>query len=341
MNFIETRQPSISLAATLLCCCYCVALTMASSLTYVVNTSLPVSVPLPPDFASFSVEVYCAKNLLVHLDGSPRASYLNMIGFLRNASRLPRGPNVRVGGDSSDHTIYRDNCTGVPLPPGITYCSSPSDLAAMSLLATINGTITIGLNLAHSVVAEAVEYANAVSQSTTLKPLVESYEIGNEPDLYASNGLRPSNYTYSGYSNDFYKWFEALRTQTNLTFPAIQGAVFCCDFYDLWLAEYIEAYESKGFFTSISYHHYPLLACDHNVVTLSELLSPYAASSVNFYAPFATISQKKNESKGFFTSISYHHYPLLACDHNVVTLSELLSPYAASSVNFYAPFATI
>jgi hypothetical protein len=215
-----------------------------------------------------------------------------MIGYLRNASRSPKGPNIRVGGDSSDHTIYRDDCTGVPLPSGITYCSSLSDLKALEGLSTVNGSVTIGLNLGHNVVGEAVAYATAVNKRVELRRLVESYEIGNEPDLYASNGLRPITYNYSGYSNDFYAWFEALRTETNITFPAVQGAVFCCDLYDLWLAEYMEAYESKGFFTSISYHHYPLIACDHMVVTLSELLSPYAASSVAYYAPFATISRR-------------------------------------------------
>jgi hypothetical protein len=272
-----------------------IVLAGASAPLYTIDVNAAISTELPPDFASFSVEVPCAKILLTYdYSGLPRTSYLNLIGFLRNASRSFRGPNLRIGGDSSDHTIYRDNCTGVPLPKSITYCASQYDLSAIEHFASINGTITIGLNLGHDVVAEAVGYASAVVDRVQPANLIEAYEIGNEPDLYRSNGLRSSNYSFEGYSSDFQKWFDALRGGTRITFPAIQGAVFCCGDFNAGLDEYMKSYESRGFFKSISYHHYPLATCGGRVVTLEQLLEPQAAQSVTALTKYAQVSRHFN-----------------------------------------------
>lgn len=268
--------------------------------TVVVETNSPQSDPLPADFASFSVEVPCAKILLTYDGtGAPRTSYLNLVGYLRSASRSTRGPNLRIGGDSSDRSIYRFNCsTAMPLPSGISYCVSIWDLEAFKLMAAINGTITVGLNLGYGVVAEAVGYAAGVQYVNMPTGLIAAYEIGNEPDLYRDNGLRPPTYNYTGYSEDFKTWFDALRSGTTIPFPCIQGAVFCCDAFNSELEAYMSAYEGAGFFRSVSYHHYPLAACNGHVVTLAELLAPSAATSVRALGKYATFG--KSFGKPFF-----------------------------------------
>jgi len=250
-----------------------------------------LSGPLPSDFTSFSVEVHCAMVMLMNeTDNTPRPSYLNMMGFLRKASRGTRGPNLRVGGDSTDESVFRWNESD-PVPFPSTYRVTPRDVKAFGYVAGFNGTLTLGLNLGYDLPKESVNYAAAVIELLKPLPLLQAFEIGNEPDLYAKYGKRSSSYNYAAYQKDYEAWMAALKHGGHKTLPhlpIIQGAVFCCVAFDAGLPGYIRTFVHDGELSSVSYHHYPLTACHGHKVNIHELVTAEAAESVDRLSSFAS-----------------------------------------------------
>ncbi len=111
--------------------------------------------------------------------------------LLRNLTAYGSGPIVlRIGGNSTDKTGEPTSTTAQP------FAELANDLGARFYL---------GVNLGADNVNLAVDQTKAyVSQMPA--DSIDGIEIGNEPDGYASNGMRPSPYTYQDYLNDFDTW---------------------------------------------------------------------------------------------------------------------------------------
>ena len=254
-------------------------------------------VPIPPDMASFAVNIKDAPKLIIDDNGGPRASVIAMMGFLRNVSRSPIGANFRIGGHEGDEAVFRWNSSS-PLPHSDTYRILPVDVTAFGYAKMFGGSITIGLNLRYGIPSEASAFAAACEQ--LLPGVVQAYEIGNEPNLYAKHGDRPSTYEYSDYAKEFQQWAQQLQSDCNISMPRLQGGVFS----NLestpgarWLpdvGDFIQRY-AKLYLTSFSFHLYPL---SPDKGTVPNLLQPDVVSIVVQLKPYAT--QMRALGKAFY-----------------------------------------
>jgi hypothetical protein len=117
---------------------------------------------------------------------------------------------LRVGGNSVDRISWRDRAIG------------PDDIDALaSFLRATGWSVLYGINLATNTPDRAAEEAASVARS--LGRHLYAFEIGNEPDAYASNGLRPPSYTYGDFINEWTAFAGAVRQavpRARLTGPA-------------------------------------------------------------------------------------------------------------------------
>lgn len=102
--------------------------------------------------------------------------------------------HIRMGGNSTD-------LSGTP--------SKGTDAPLADLAAALHNQFIIGVNLGSDNASLAVAQAqNDVNQMPVGS--IAALEIGNEPDLYDRNGLRPTTYTFQDYLNDFDTWKAAI-----------------------------------------------------------------------------------------------------------------------------------
>eukprot|EP01104_Vermistella_antarctica_P017897 TRINITY_DN6457_c0_g1_i1.p1 TRINITY_DN6457_c0_g1~~TRINITY_DN6457_c0_g1_i1.p1 ORF type:complete len:399 (-),score=56.62 TRINITY_DN6457_c0_g1_i1:47-1243(-) len=129
----------------------------------------------------------------------------------------------------------------------------------------------------------AVAHVRAVGQYLGWD-LVDSIELGNEPDLFAGNGLRSTNYTYADYVADFALYANNVSNEGNIVGPGrfVQGCTYCCDSHYL---DSIGMYVLKfsAYLQTVSYHHYALSACQGGTISPSQLLS---ATSAAIFTPY-------------------------------------------------------
>jgi hypothetical protein len=158
---------------------------------------LPGGPPISPRFVGFSIEVGSTPGTFNAggLAGTPRRSFAALANALRAASGDVQGPNVRVGGNSADESAYVPN--GGPLPANITYRITDADLRVYAAAAALwNGTITLDTQMRHPDLP-VLDTAHVGAALSILGAALEKVEIGNEPDLFFKNGIRPSSYGYS------------------------------------------------------------------------------------------------------------------------------------------------
>lgn len=241
---------------------------------------------LPTNFASFSYEVECAIQMFSN-GGKPRQSFVALLQNLQAVS-AESGPNIRVGGNSADQSVYIP--ANQPLPINDTYRITDADF--QSYLAAVplwNGSVTLGLNFRNSTSpALALAHVKAAIQVLPVS-LVEGLEVGNECDLYNGNGIRPSTFDYTQYASQFDSYQAAIGATGAIQYPRIQGATFCCSRFDSGLPGYISKYGTAKVLSSVSYHNYPLNNCNRkNDNNVYELLDDNAATSgATHVTPFA------------------------------------------------------
>jgi hypothetical protein len=124
-----------------------------------------------------------------------------LIGLFR---RL--GPGIlRLGGNSVDRTSWSANNTG---PAG--HLILPSDVDALGeFLRATDWKVLYGLNFATNSHARLVDEAVYATQS--LGSRIYAFEVGNEPDEYSEDGLRPPSFTYQDFILEWTAYAEALR----------------------------------------------------------------------------------------------------------------------------------
>ncbi len=165
--------------------------TLLVSLLANVNIGTTAGQNIPSTFLGLSHEWGDAQaNLMGSSETGVNAIYRQL---LTNLTTYGSGPiNIRIGGDSTD-------TRGEP--------SSTVVRPFAELNKALGSHFELGLNLGSGNVNLAVDQAKAyVNQMPSGS--IEAMEIGNEPDEYSKNGLRPSNYTVQNYFSEFETWKE-------------------------------------------------------------------------------------------------------------------------------------
>jgi hypothetical protein len=252
----------------------------------VVTASVDLTRPgrtIPWSFSGFSFE---HGDFLRFTGTTPIAINPTFVKLLKNVGNNNNGPvMLRFGGNSTDASWWNPN--GLTKPPGITCDITNTDLSIIS--SVINQTkskVIFGLNSGQNKPSLAVELAQATLSN--LPPgKVYSFEIGNEPDLYAKHGyytdsttgatvnLRPSTYSFNDYLSEFSNYATTLKNSFS-TLPPLSGPVFTSYQWMQYLPTFLD--KQTAMVNAITYHRYPLNACgvdpgSANYPTIFQLLS--------------------------------------------------------------------
>jgi hypothetical protein len=231
------------------------------------------------DFVSFSFEVTHATDMLTFHE-QPRPTLVHLMQQLQQAAGNTRGPNVRIGGDSTDESVWVPSPS--PLPTNDTFRLSIKDIIAYASVVPLwNGTISPGLNFRepHNPMYALAHLKALVSNMKWADQggILEAIEIGNEPDLYWKYGVRNSSFTYANYDEQFSGYLSAI-TPMLPSQKRIQGATFCC-FYEGNISSYMREHRTQ--LSSFSQHQYSLRNCGHpktNPNTIFDLLNNSAST---------------------------------------------------------------
>jgi len=141
------------------------------------------SPPIPVDFVGFSLEINNA-GLIFGLPPAPMNSvYVQLMQNIAAASG-GRGPNVRIGGNSADMSLFWPPGSG-PLPPNISYAITAADLEAYARAipawcgSLVLDTVLAGVAAEQSARLAAAHYAAARAALPAALLDTMRVEIGN------------------------------------------------------------------------------------------------------------------------------------------------------------------
>ncbi|TDX00737.1 glycosyl hydrolase family 79 C-terminal domain-containing protein [Dinghuibacter silviterrae] len=214
---------------------------------------------IPSDFTGLSFE----KNIL------PGGNYLNTANtpLIKMIKLLGTYGVIRIGGNSVEKVFWhypagpRNGSTDVDTmytTDVVTYTAFLKALGWRSLY---------GVNLAQSTAQiSANEALYALDAGGTS---IEDFEIGNEPDLYASNGLKASTYTITNFEYDWLNYYTAIHSATvdRATFdgPATAGHL------SSWFLQFVNVNSKR--ISLATNHYYKMGPPTDPSVTVTNLLA--------------------------------------------------------------------
>jgi hypothetical protein len=243
--------------------------------------SAPMTAPLPPGYLGLSIEFYAIHE---YTGSDPGAINPVLVQLIRNLNP-GQPPVLRIGGDSTDQSWWP--VPGVLPPRGIDYPLTEGWIHTTAALAdTLGAKLIVGINLELNRPPLAAIEGRALLAG--LGASIEDFEIGNEPDLYATlpwyltargkpRAGRPPNYSVSDYIQD------ALNVRHALPPVPIAGPSFASlTWLAAGLSQYIAANPGLGL---VTVHRYPLRGCHVATTspaypTVPNLLSDYAQSGL-------------------------------------------------------------
>ncbi|KAI0751851.1 glycoside hydrolase family 79 protein [Daedaleopsis nitida] len=187
---------------------------------FALNVSLPISPPsrsqpLSRTLISFSLE----QDRWSDWTGTHSRNEFTYTALQNYALLTGEPPKIRVGANSEDHTFWSPTATNseAEFPPSNTITPYPeathivvgNKYYELSRFLPRGTHMTWGINMGADDVTNAVNMANAIVRAfrtTAVKAsgvILDLLEVGNEPDLYKNNGLRPSKWTVQDYVHDW------------------------------------------------------------------------------------------------------------------------------------------
>jgi hypothetical protein len=168
------------------------SVTLLVSLLADVNIGTAPGVAIPPTFMGLSHEWGNAQSFMGDSTNGVNSIYRQL---LANLTAYGSGPILlRIGGDSTDS---RGEPTATTLQPFAEVAKA------------LNAKFTLGVNLGSHDLNLAVDQATAYIKQMPAGS-VQAIEIGNEPDLYANNGIRSSTYTFQEYLGEYSTWKQGI-----------------------------------------------------------------------------------------------------------------------------------
>lgn len=226
-------------------------------LTNNVSAVKGVSIPVKGSFYGFSIEFSVVNQIVGKNSSVLHVPFLNLMSTLAN-----RGGevHVRVGGNTQDYAVLVDTLPqangsdALKLPVNNSnITSTPTILYTNDLLYTLNNVsnlvpvkwyLGIPLNDTSNLRLQIVTEGERILGTNLL-----GLQVGNEPDLYARHGHRPSSYGPQDYFDEFQTVVDALSAiqslpdKNNLIGPSVASQGWQLD--DVW---------STGFTTAFGQH---------------------------------------------------------------------------------------
>ncbi|KAF8072145.1 glycoside hydrolase family 79 protein [Lyophyllum atratum] len=212
------------------------------SFTHALNVNIPLLAPeaaprVSPSLISLSIEMDRWTDWVGTT--SRNDFFFNTLDNLKQITGQP--PDIRIGANSEDHTNFQQDIefaqaifppvtAVVPYPEATNITVGDSFYATARFLPsgacfcclglvrthTLPGGSTWGLIMSQrrsSKRARSSRHFHLPKYGTRDKGIVLDYlEIGNEPDLYQTNGLRATNYNTTQWPIDYKRWLEFARS---------------------------------------------------------------------------------------------------------------------------------
>jgi hypothetical protein len=217
--------------------------------------------PFGPDRAELHRPVVRVQPDLPHVrqQRAVNEPYVRLLARITAAGSGP--PVLRVGAGAADN--YWWNPSGAPRPRGILFDVHPDYFDALRLLQRATGSpLILDLNMAADEPRLAVDLAREAMGR--LDPgTIQAFEIGNEPDIYATRGFgdgfaRPSSWSFDDYLGDFARFRRALDDLSPR--PLLAAPDACCSAaFDEGLPRLLR--REKRSLALVTYHQYPLPGC--------------------------------------------------------------------------------
>ena len=182
---------------------------------------------------------------------------------------------LRIGGNSVDKTFWSgQKRNAFTKKDSIT----TTDIDRFkNFITSIQWNVIFGVNFGGNfnpaIASNEVAYVNS-----SLPQLMQSFEIGNEADLYPRNGLRTTSYTSNDFINEWNQYYDAIKKSV----PAanFSGGAFANN--QQWLANFVTQESSKINLATI--HFYQAGPGTDPSITINNLLSPHADSVISKFS---------------------------------------------------------
>ena len=227
--------------------------------------------PLPADFSGLSYEMGAITN----------PTYFNASNtvFINLIHNLVPGL-LRIGANSVDHTAWSGTARRATTPADSITTTDMDRFAAF--VQKLNMPVLFGVNLAARDIPRATAEIRYVSQ--VLGPRLAGCEVGNEPNRYPFNGIRPASYAPGDYVADFNAYYAAIH-------PLLPGLAFTGPATDLsgtWVSTFAAGTAGKvGLLTTHFYEAGP--ASDPSITITTLIGSPARDAAMS--ATTSTLAQ--------------------------------------------------
>ncbi|KAH9927381.1 glycoside hydrolase family 79 protein, partial [Amylocystis lapponica] len=223
-----------------------------------------LSIPLSGTFYGFSIEMSVATQV-TRSRSFIQVPFLNLMALIQ--ARVG-SVNIRVGGNTQDYAalvpsladgkalekqhVANQNPTNTPallFTPELLYLMSN-----ISALVNTKWYLGVPMNDTTNLRLAVAEYGERILGNNLL-----GLQIGNEPDLYARHGHRPSSYGPGDYFNEFGQIASAMQadsniaTSNNLIGPNIATGDWTPE--DVWNTGFVSAYTNN--LNMLTVEHYP------------------------------------------------------------------------------------
>jgi hypothetical protein len=246
-----------------------------------------------PDFLGFSYEAPAVAGGYFDVRNHELIRLLSNLG----------GGTLRFGGNSVEFTGWRRGREAKMA--GERAVVTPADLNRLFAFSAKTGwRVILGLNLGHfdpKLFADEAAYAVRHGGRQLL-----GLEIGNEPDLFMHNGLRPQSWGYADFHREFDAYLKAIRARAPQA--PISGPATCCAAGWRWFPRFVADEHSELVFAS--HHIYPMSAAPGIPAN-----SPHYASIANMLSP-ELMSRVAQEARQLARVASARRLPLRIAETN-------------------------
>jgi hypothetical protein len=216
---------------------------------------------IPNAFLGLSFEWGAAKPFMGTPAGGVNPIFRQLVANLFENSKGP--VVIRIGGNSTD--LISSN--GAP---------NPVELSAYSQVHQDTGAdFFLSVNLGSGDPKLAATQAQFFTKTMPVGSL-KAIEIGNEPDLFSTNGRRPTSYSFDDYLDQFRRWQSTLRPVVSAGLK-VMGPSWAQSTSLKNLPRFLKA-ESENL-AVVSQHWYAGVACGDNPIASDYLLASSASAS--------------------------------------------------------------
>jgi hypothetical protein len=236
---------------------------------------VPINVTIDPEHPSFTIASdYLGLSFEMTAITDTNYFNANQTTFIQLIKNLGTGI-FRIGANGVDKTFWtgKSRQTSTPVDSIAT-----TDIDRFNhFIQAIKWKTIFGLNLGGNFnPTTAADEAGYVSKD--LSGLLQSFEVGNEADLYPENGYRNSGYTETDFDGEWKQYFNAVETTTpNAVFS---GPAFA--YNQAWLYDF--ARQESSHVNELTIHYYQAGPGTDPSINLNTLLAPSADSVMEKFA---------------------------------------------------------